>query len=74
MDAAADESVLLDVGDAEWLALAAAADFDEDAALETNLEELTGLVETEITVGVAADSDPAYLWTIEWTDYRTPPA
>lgn len=44
-----DETVL-DLGDADYLALPALGDFDGDTVVETNAEELAGLVDAEVTL------------------------
>ncbi len=45
---------VVDVGDTDYLAAAALADFDGDGTVETNAEELAGLEGTEVTFVVTA--------------------
>ena len=63
------DAVMLDVGDEEWLAEPALADHDADETLETNLEELTGLVDLEVVVLLEEDTDPAVLHAINDEPY-----
>ena len=53
------DGLLLDVGDPDFLATIAAADFDADGVLSTNEDELVHLAGTEVTVLVAPDTTPA---------------
>ncbi|MCB0894316.1 MAG: lytic transglycosylase domain-containing protein [Nocardioides sp.] len=46
------DDTVLDLGDADYLAAAALADFDADGTVETNAEELAGLEGTEVTLVV----------------------
>ena len=67
------DETILDVGDADYLAATALADFDADGSTETNTDELAGLVDTEITVEVAAaDGAAPVLLGIGDLDYRDP--
>jgi hypothetical protein len=63
---------VLDVGDVGWLATTALNDLDGDHAVETNLDELTGLVGTDVVLGVAEDTGqtPPLLYTVNGSDYR----
>ncbi|GAB2766068.1 hypothetical protein GCM10027020_18340 [Nocardioides salsibiostraticola] len=49
----------LDVGDADFLLTLAVADFDADGQVESNSDELTGLVDTKVEIDVAPDTAPA---------------
>jgi membrane-bound lytic murein transglycosylase B len=59
------------VGDAAWLSTPALASFDGDAVLESNLEELRGLVGTTVTAGL---DDAGTLWTLQGQPYLPAPA
>jgi hypothetical protein len=65
---------VLDVGDADWLATTALNDLDADGTVESNADELTGLVNVEVVVGVAEDGEntdaPPLLYTVNGVDYR----
>jgi hypothetical protein len=61
--------VPLDVGDDTWLATTAIADFDLDGTVETNADELTGLIDTEVVVDVTDGTDPVQLVTINDASY-----
>lgn len=62
----------LDVGDETLLATTAQHDLDGDGTLESNMDELTGLVEagTEHTVEVLSSTGPALLWGVDGLAYR----
>ncbi len=53
------EGTVLDLGDAAYLAAPALGDFDGDATVETNAEELAGLVGAEVTLTVRRTTDDA---------------
>ncbi|GAB2457539.1 hypothetical protein GCM10027062_41870 [Nocardioides hungaricus] len=53
------EETVLDLGDADYLAAPALGDFDGDAVVETNAEELAGLAGTEVTLTVLRREDAA---------------
>ena len=57
------------VGDASVLASGASADFDGDGSVETNGEELSGLVGTEPLVFVVPDTSPAVVVSINGAGY-----
>ena len=60
-----EHETVLDVGDEDYLATEALADFDADGVLETNADELAGLADTEVTVTVTVTDDaPAVLLAI----------
>ncbi|WP_180934003.1 hypothetical protein [Nocardioides ungokensis] len=62
---------VLDVGDVDFLAAPALADFDADGAVESNTDELTGLAGTTITVLASPDpTRPAVVLTLNGTSYR----
>ncbi len=64
------DELLLDVGDEEWLTAEALADFDADGVLESNADELTGLVGQEVVVEVEEGTDPAVLHSVDTLAYR----
>jgi hypothetical protein len=67
------DGTTLDVGDADYLAGTALGDFDGDGTVETNADELTGLVDTEITIAVTTTADePPVLLAIGDLDYVAP--
>ena len=57
------------MGDASVLASGASADFDGDGSVETNGEELSGLVGTEPLVFVVPDTSPAVVVSINGAGY-----
>ena len=64
------EELPLDVGDETWLATTALADLDADEVLETNLDELTGLLEAESVVLMVEDgTEPALVHTVNGSPY-----
>jgi hypothetical protein len=67
------DSTALDLGDADYLAATALADFDADGAVETNTQELAGLVGTAITVTVqsADGGGPPQVLAIGDQTYRS---
>ena len=69
----AEQQTVLDVGDGDYLAAVALADFDADGTLETNADELAGLADaaTEVTVIVVpgVDDAPAVLVAIGDDEY-----
>ncbi|WP_343908200.1 lytic transglycosylase domain-containing protein [Nocardioides aquiterrae] len=66
----AEQETVLDVGDEDYLAADALADFDADGTVETNADELAGLADTEVTVTVALTDDaPAVLLAIGDDEY-----
>jgi hypothetical protein len=67
------DETTLDVGDVDYLAGTALGDFDGDGTVETNADELTGLVDTEITITVTTTADePPVLLAIGDLDYVAP--
>jgi hypothetical protein len=67
------DETTLDVGDADYLAGTALGDFDGDGTVETNTAELTGLVDTEITVAVTTTAgEPPVLLAIGDLGYVAP--
>ena len=60
---------VLDVGDADFLAAAASADFDGDGTMESNTQELTGLVGTQVTLLVAPGTAPAVVLAVNGADF-----
>ena len=63
------DGAVLDVGDETWLATTALADLDADGATETNAEELTGLADTTVVLGVQDGTDPAAVHTVNGLAY-----
>jgi hypothetical protein len=61
--------VLLAVGDADFLATTAPADFDKDGQLEPYGAELTGLAGSGVSVLAAPDTSPAVVLTLNGLDY-----
>ena len=63
---------LIDAGDEALLAATALHDLDGDGTVESNLDELTGLVEagTEHTVEVSAGTEPAVIRVVDGLTYR----
>lgn len=59
----------VDLGDAAHLAAPALVDLDGDGVVESNREEIAGLVGTEVTVVVADDTDPARVVAINGGAY-----
>jgi hypothetical protein len=67
------DETTLDVGDADYLAGTALGDFDGDGTVQTNADELTGLVGTEITIAVTTTAgEPPVLLAIGDLDYVAP--
>lgn len=64
---------VLDVGDTDVLATAAASDLDGDGVVESATEELTGLAGTEVTVLVAPGTAPAVVEAINGAVYDPEP-
>jgi hypothetical protein len=60
----------LDLGDASWLAASALADFDGDGTVESNGDELTGLVGTQVAVKVEPGTTPAVVDMLNGLPYR----
>jgi hypothetical protein len=62
----------LDLGldDPDQLTATAAADFDADGTVESNADELAGLVGSTVTLQVAVGTDPATVYTIGDQPYR----
>ncbi|WP_344149106.1 lytic transglycosylase domain-containing protein [Nocardioides koreensis] len=60
---------VLDVGDADFLTTAASADFDGDGTLESNAQELTGLVGTQVSLQVTRGTAPAVVLAVNGADY-----
>lgn len=63
---------VLDVGDADHLATEAPHDYDGDGTEETLAEELTGLLGTEVDLGVTWSGRTAVVRTIDDADYPRP--
>ncbi len=64
------EDVLLDVGDETWLAEPSVADLDGNEILESNLVELTGLLDDEsVVVQVEEGTEPALVHTVNESAY-----
>jgi hypothetical protein len=59
----------LDLGGPDFLATAAAADFDGDGVVTSNNDELTGLAGTEVSVLVAPDTAPARVLALNGVAY-----
>jgi hypothetical protein len=70
VDPVTSNKLALSVGDSTWLAAAALADHDVDGVVETNAEELTGLLGHVVAVGVEAGTDPAIVHTVNGAAYR----
>ncbi|KQW49293.1 hypothetical protein ASC77_11460 [Nocardioides sp. Root1257] len=60
---------VLDLGDDARLATTATADLDADGAVESNRDEISGLVGTTVTLGVAADTAPARVVSVNGVAY-----
>lgn len=71
-DAYCLDGTLLDVGDPAYLASPATADLDADGTVESNADELEGLLGTEATLQVVAGTSPAVVLTVNGAPYRTP--
>ncbi|GAA4696961.1 lytic transglycosylase domain-containing protein [Nocardioides conyzicola] len=63
----------VDLGDAAHLAAPALADLDADGVVESNREEITGLVGTQVTVVVAGGTAPARVVEINGMAYADQP-
>ena len=63
---------LLDLGDRAYLASRATADLDADGTVESNADELDGLVGTPVSIQVLPDTSPALVVTVNGAAYRTP--
>jgi membrane-bound lytic murein transglycosylase B len=61
--------VTLDLGVDTYLAAAALGDFDADGAVESNREEISGLVGTDVSLEVADGSIPALVVSINGVAY-----
>ena len=64
------DGVKLDLGSANHLAATAAHDYDLDGTVETNAEEVTGLVGTSVSLKVATGSVPVKVYLINTLTYR----
>lgn len=62
--------VPLDLGPETQLAAPAADDFDADGTVETNAQELAGLVGTSVTLQVVQGPDSDVVYVINGMDYR----
>ncbi|MFC6045832.1 lytic transglycosylase domain-containing protein [Nocardioides hankookensis] len=60
---------VLDLGDDAWLATTATDGLDADGVVESNRDEITGLVGTEVTLGVVADTAPARVVSVNGIAY-----
>jgi hypothetical protein len=63
--------VVLDLGDDAYLATQALSDFDSDGVVETNGEEIAGLVGAEVTLVVTEGTTPARVEKIDGAAYRS---
>ena len=70
-DSVTEEDLVLDVGDETWLASPALADLDLDGVVETNIEELTGLVDQEVVVSVEESTGVPVVYAVNEVGYRT---
>ena len=62
--------VPLGLGPETHLVAPAADDFDADGIVETNAQELAGLVGTSVTLQVVKRSDSDVVYVIDGMDYR----
>ena len=58
------EPIPLDVGDEAWLAELAQGDLDADTVVESNLDELTGLLGVEVDLTVEEGTEPAVVHAV----------
>jgi hypothetical protein len=72
------DAAALDLGDDAYLGATALGDFDADGVVETNREEITGLVGARVALTVTGGSTPARIVEINALDYvraaEVPPA